>query len=390
MLIYYVVGFVAVGILALDQLVRRRFVTKPTESDLKQVPTYADNVERALQPGQTRIGPSIVAAKRPASGFAFFAVGALLLVFSGLRFSTGTDYNLYAGLFAQIDSSSLTNSIQRAPQELGYVVLSYLLKNLSANPYILFWTSAFLTVAPLMFALYRKSINPTASLFVYYFLGLYVLSFNAIRQSISVAFLLLADTYREESRVKWLVFSAIASLIHISALVVFVIQLFAAFWKPTRLTAIVLLTLSSLIAAVLLQTDLLNELAGFLNGRYQDHLAADHGAGLGTMLSLAVRIVMILLIFSLATTKTDRRHLAFVAISAAILIFTMSNSLMGRFDSYFAVFLVFLLPSALRGDEVPVWRKILVYGGLVVYLGFYVVSYNDVTPYTFIPELRIN
>jgi len=382
-LVYYVVGLAVVAVLALDQLIRRRSVIYSAEYSTRfaSVTTAAPTPER--RPGPRPRPRSLKAA----SGFAFVVVGAILVAFSGLRYGIGTDYHLYVALYSQISPASLVASLEQVPQDIGYVALSFVLKKLGYDAYALFWASALLAVVPLMVALYRMSGNPAASLFVYYFLGLHVLSFNAIRQSIAVAFLLLADTYREESRSKWLLFSAIAAFFHISALVVFVIQFLLSFWKPTPLTVVAVLTLSGLIATVLLQTEIVNEIAGSLNERYQEHLAANEGAGIGTSLTLLLRLVIIIMIIRFISTKTERRYLAFVVGSAAVLVLALSNSLMGRFDSYFSIYLVFLVPMVLGKERVKGWYKALIYGALFVYFGFYVSNYNDVNPYVLLPEL---
>lgn len=364
MLVYYVVGLLAVVPLLLDQALRRRHVHRTVFSE-------GDGIGSKI-----RVSPVALAM-----------VAVLLVCFSGLRYLVGTDYFLYQTLFAQIDSESFSSSLERVPQEPGFVALMFWTVAVFDHPYALYWVAAVLTVVPVLVAIWRKSTNIAASVFVYIFLGAYVVSFNAIRQSIAVAIMLLADTYRDRNRAVWVLLGILATLIHVSALVAFVVQLFASRWTPTWRSVGLILGITAAISFVLFDSDLLSQVAAPLNERYVTYLD-ESGGGVGTLLTAISRIGLLLLLMGSVDSESTKRYLVYAVASCTIMVLALSNQLIARIDPYFSIFFVLLIPNALHLEGRPRWKVVATYCALALYFGFFVSNYNDVVPYITIPEFQ--
>jgi hypothetical protein len=333
-------------------------------------------------PAATRTAP----AKR--STLAYVAVAAILVAFAGFRYATGSDYFLYLSLYQALDTTSLGDALATSPQGVGFAALMFALKKATTFPYVIFWVSSALTVVPILLAIKRKSVDPVFALFLYFFFGLYAVSFNAVRQSIAVSFLLLADTYRGESKVKYVTLSALAILIHSSAVVLVAIQLFAHFWKPTKVSVIALFVVTVPLSYVLVQSGALQVLASALNSRYETYLQQADGAGVGTVLRLLVVLALIFLALSLPRVKDADRYIVFVCFSAIFLYLGFFTWVAARLDLYFSSFFVLLIPNQLaqwRHGMVTKWILSLF---LLVYFAIYISSYNAVIPYSVVPDLR--
>jgi hypothetical protein len=353
--------------------------------------TYLHNYGQSLKGGIIRpkvriAGAEPLGGRFPDSRLPIVALTVVLVIFAGIRYGIGSDYLLYSTLYRAIIPSSLSDSLAVVPQELAWVTLAFVLRQFTDSPYAILWIASLLTIVPILVAIRRKSADPTLSIFLFFFLGYYAVTFNAVRQSIAVSFLLLADTYRTESRLKWFTFSLIAVLFHSSALVAIIAQLLVAFWKPTGRSVVVMLIVGASLSLLLLRSGLAVQFASALNPRYETYLD-DAGAGLGTWFVFAIRVLIIFI--ALASPRTDEtsKYLAFVCVSAVVLLLGTTNVVFARFEPYFGIFAVLLLPNQLtvskqRGLIIPA----LVVGSLV-YFGFHISSFNGVVPYTVIPEL---
>lgn len=365
MLPYYVVGLLAVGLTYLHSGGGRRL----------------GNEDR------TRESRSIYAGVQNRGGrLPFYILSLILVVFAGLRYGIGSDYFLYTTLYRSVIPSSLADSLSLVPQELGWVTLAFVLRNFTGSPYAIFWVASILTIVPTLLAFRRKSTNATLSVFLFFFLGYYAVTFNAVRQSIAVAFLLLADTYRGESRFKWLLFSAIAVLFHSSALIAVAVQLLVSLWKPTVRSVVIMLVVGASLSLLLLRSGLAARLASALNPRYETYLD-DAGAGIGTWLVLGVRVLIIFL--ALASPRTDEtgRYLAYVCVSAVVLLLGTTNVVFARFEPYFGIYVVLLIPSQLSQLRHRTAITTFLVISSLIYFGFHISSFNAVVPYAVIPEL---
>lgn len=317
----------------------------------------------------------------------YAAVAVLLVVFAGVRYSTGSDYFLYLSLYQVVDTTSLSAAISGSTQGIGFATLMFVLKALTDYDYVIFWASALLTVLPVLLAVKRRSADPIYALFLYFFLGYYAVSFNAVRQSIAVSFLLLADTYRQESTAKYWILSILAMLVHSSAIVLVLMQLVVHWWKPTYLSAISILVLTVPLSFVILNSGALATIASILNPRYEMYLQGE-GAGFGTILLLLVKLSLIIFVLSLPKVRDSDRYIAFVCLSAIFLYLGLFTWVIARLEIYFGIFIVILLPNQLAAWKHGRLAKILLGVVFLVYFAIYISNYNALIPFAVVPELR--
>jgi len=325
-------------------------------------------------------GAKSAGSKSRLGAFAWIIVGVILITFSAMRYGIGTDYALYSILYGRVDPGSLGDSIATSPQEVGFVALMFVARQFSEQPYLAFAMAAALTVIPTLLAIRRSSVDPAYSIFLYIFFCYYTTSFNAMRQSIAVAFLLLADTYRHDRKIVWILLSALAVTFHTSAIIAIVAQFGLAFWRPRAVTTIMVIGLGVPLGIAFLTSPASSSIMASLSDRYEGYLQAE-AAGIGTVLVLAVRIILIALSLSMPRDKQDSRHLAYVTASVVVLGVGSATWVIGRLEPYFGVFLIILIANQLaRSRTGSTWRWLIGIGA-VVYFCFHVSAYNGLLPY---------
>ena len=156
-----------------------------------------------------------------------------LAVMSGIRsYSVGTDTGSYNSYFNYVANSFNFTQYCNALHgnngiEYGYSALNYIMGKIYLSPHFLYFICQCLSGSLVYLALYkmRKHLNITLGWLTYCCL-FYTTSFNILRQSISLAFILLATVYAVKSQYcKSVILIAIGYLFHTSAIFALVIPL---------------------------------------------------------------------------------------------------------------------------------------------------------------------
>lgn len=142
----------------------------------------------------------------------FFIIASFIipLLVGGLRYGVGTDFFTYVGMYEKHSKVSL-----------GFELFC-LIARLFDNYMVMFFLFNFFTLLFVFLGLrnINKEIRPLAY-FCYLFM-FYTTSFNVIRQGLAVAIIFYAYKYIiNKSFLKWSIFIIIASLFHITAILVF-------------------------------------------------------------------------------------------------------------------------------------------------------------------------
>ena len=304
---------------------------------------------------------------------------SILAVVAAVRYNVGSDYPLYVDLFARVDPASLKNTLTGNPQSKLFAVLQFLLRQFTSNASLLFLVCSLLTLIPFTLAIKRYNVPFSHAVFLYYFFGFYVLSLNAVRQSISVSFLLLALTFRSTSKLTFYGLVVIAGLFHSSAFIaIIIIQLLDKLKFTTR--SFLILCLTTVIMTFLLHSSILVTILSKFGSRYDDYLNS-HSAGHGTILNIILKFLIFFILAFFSQEERDKKFLMYLLFGNLVLILALNAYVIARLEPYFSIFYVIAILRILQNSFVAITVRKIVMVIVFVYFGFYVTFYNQVAPY---------
>ncbi|WP_314065815.1 EpsG family protein [uncultured Vagococcus sp.] len=156
----------------------------------------------------------------------FYAAGVIMILFSGLRFEMGYDYNSYRVFFEKITSFSdiFNGGIDAEP---GYLFFNFLFSVFGLTFYHFLFFFSVISVSLLMIFLNKSIPYPTMGLVYYYARFFIVRDMGQIRSSIACIICLFAIPFIKGKRwVPFLIIVGIASLFHIVSLAMILVYLF--------------------------------------------------------------------------------------------------------------------------------------------------------------------
>jgi hypothetical protein len=155
-------------------------------------------------------------AYKPAYNFFIFFNATVLILFAGLRnASVGTDTNGYVSSFLGNEPvfSNLINNVSSI--EIGYRIVEILAAKLSGNYYSILVFIATIFIYLIIKGIYKISVTPSISIFIFLTFGLYTFVFNGARQGIALAFFIYAIQFVVNKQfVKYALFIGIGFLFH--------------------------------------------------------------------------------------------------------------------------------------------------------------------------------
>jgi hypothetical protein len=313
-----------------------------------------------------------------------FAAVAVLVAFSALRFEVGTDFPMYARMFAALDPAAEWGAqIATSSQEVGYTTLSLLVRSVVADPLALLWVTAVITVVPVYAVIKKKSTNVALAVALYVLLAFYVAPFNLIRQGIAVSLTFWAYSFLGRKG-GWVIFAALAllaSTFHVSALIAAILMIVARLWRPTKLSVVVALAGSVAAAGALLTLPSIQQFAVSLNERYETYLSNQQVSGVGTYLNVVALIMLLWLAMWLGAGQSHPDWLAMLTLAAALLIVGTQAVVVGRIYYYFGIFAILLLPNLLAKRENSKTLSFALVAASTVYFAFYLQFFGGLLPY---------
>ncbi|MCH8492469.1 MAG: EpsG family protein [Idiomarina sp.] len=225
------------------------------------------------------------------------AVAFLILVLpSALRYNIGTDFMSYVNIYENLDDFTW--------MEQGFYFVNWTFRSLGAHVQWVFTAFAFIFTA-VAFKAY-----PSRNVWLVHFVFMAMLwfpSFNIMRQTIALAFCMLAVfCYLDRRVLLFFVYTAIGALFHKSAFFVMACGALALIPVRTSLKYTVApLAFTAILAVALLQMDLilgliehllrtagLTKYANYFGGRH--FIARDFGSGLGVLAKVAFSVYVLL------------------------------------------------------------------------------------------------
>lgn len=146
---------------------------------------------------------------RHGTKYLFFILALMLIAVASLRHNVGTDYNTYAEMVGYAENLSWI--------EPGYRWINSLFFDLHLPEWSILTFFSIITLPIYLRFINRYSSNPLFSLLLFFLLGYYFISFNAVRQIFSMALLLFAMQYWREGNIKFSIFiTMLAGMFHYS------------------------------------------------------------------------------------------------------------------------------------------------------------------------------
>lgn len=305
---------------------------------------------------------------------------AILVTFSGVRYGVGTDFYAYELAYARLDvTAHWWLQAEMYKQEIGYTILSLMVKSVSADPQAIFLVTSAIAIVPVYAALRKQSLDLSFAVTLYILLCFYVAPFNIIRQGLAFGLVFWGYSFIKKSKITFLLIGLLAATLHSTALLIVVVLLVGRLWKPKIGSGIFALALAVVAAGAIWTLPPIRQLLERLNDRYLDYLTAD-SSGLTVYLMIGIFLILAMLIGAYGSAGRPD-WLAIVLIGIMFLIVSIQSPVALRMFNYFGLFVLLALPNALAGKKGGGAWKALVLIGAAIYFTVYASTFANLIPY---------
>lgn len=291
----------------------------------------------------------------------------------------GTDYAMYEYMYF----NQYAQNIEKV--EIGYKILMQLSYQLfGENAYLFFTLCSALTILPIYIIIKKYSNKPGESLFYFVALGFYVLSFNMVRQSIALAICFFALKYMFNRKIiKYVITILIASLFHMTALIMIPMYWIAnlQFNKKKLLILLIVLSFSGI---------LFNPIFNYFTSIIPQYsMYSSYGnahAGIGTYIVDSIYIILIILIIlnkNRMINENKKYIINLITFSMFFIMLSIQNILFARLIYYWLIPIVLILPEIITTVKKQ-YRNTMQLFIVICFLLFYFIniySFNGVYPY---------
>lgn len=299
---------------------------------------------------------------------ATYIVACILLVaVAGLRYYVGTDYAQYVLNYPKYLNRELSFTSQPALTIVAR--LAAIIKNDYAT---WFFLMSVITIVPVIVAIIKYSTSIGMSIVMYILLGCWHYSFNLVKQSAAAAILLLGfAAIRDRKLIIWFVYCAVASMFHITALMMFPVY-FLVNAKITKKKVIMLIAIGGI---VMVSYDYLLSIVDAL--KQGEGLVGRNTATLNNSVSI-LRILVNCAPMALCAVfwkKYDAEDRTFACLfnlslfNAVINVGSMNSIYLNRFCCYTNIYNALFIPLLFK--PLKGWRKWTVPVILVLYFAFW-------------------
>jgi len=267
----------------------------------------------------------------------------ILILFVGLRFHTGGDWNVYHQIFNASLSSKNDNPFNT---EYGYLLLNKLFKTVFDNYYVMQFTATLFVVISFYRLYKRNSEYPIVSFSLCVWIFFYGILMSQVRQSIALAIIVYATPYIFDRKpIRFLIAIVAASFFHISAVVA--IPLYFLYKNYGKIVPVILM----LVAQVFfffpeIIEKIVSFLAPYLPGRlsvlakiYLDtyfNRQAEFSTGLFYLGQMILSVFTV--IFVNPRDKKESFFINTLVIYVILRGFTIGMEILGRLEPYFLVY----------------------------------------------------
>ncbi|MPM97976.1 Transmembrane protein EpsG [bioreactor metagenome] len=323
-----------------------------------------------------------------------------LVVVSGFRYKSGTDFATYTENFQYLNMKKDTDTQTQGNAEnqsqegdIGFDILCQHLYKISTDPQIMFFATALITNVLIVLVLMKYSSRFELSIWLYITTFVYYSTFNGLRQWMAAAILFAGTKYllKERSFIKYLPIALFASLFHKSALVMIPIYFFI---NSKTFSKRNLLMVLGFMFAVFAYSKFLPILANVLEGTQYAHYVQIFETDTNGInpLRLAVYfapIGMACFFYKQFNPKKDiqvDRLLNLCIIGFFVMFMALRQVFFARLIFYFDLYYLLLIPRLIDIGDKP-FKRFLYYS---ISVGYFAFSYlllitGDawILPYTF-------
>ena len=325
-------------------------------------------------------GKRIVAGDHGINKEALFLtlIAIVLVLVSGLRYRVGTDYAAYMINYEGYKVLKF--------QSFGCRVIAIIASWIKDDYSTWFFLMALLTIGLCVYAIANKKEYWQLAVILYLFMGYWHFSFNIVKQSMAMAIILACqDCLLKRHLIKWTIACLVASLFHVSAVIMIPIY-FLVTQKITKKQIVITILVGLLIS---ISDEQLFDIIAFLKANEgTESISGSVGARQVNTLRVIVNMIPAILIIPLWTKykKTDFGTMShfFIdnkieevpygaeltvwsnfALLNAVISFAAHNSVyLTRFCNYTGVFNIFFIPFAVR--QINIRGKRIIYTILII------------------------
>jgi len=304
--------------------------------------------------------------------FGVLIIILILSVVAGLRWGVGTDYSTYRSNYSFYKENIIESFLNF--EEPGIRIISYISSVIYDDFATMFLIASIITVGLSVWTIYKYSNYFSISILLYIFVGAWHGSFNGIRQYLACAILFAGHHYIIERKFsKYLIIIIIASLFHISALIMILLYFIPRdtlnYKQLLALFVIVILSLSlydfifAIINNVLVSTGS-NSIVAI--GEY----LTEELSILRILVMIAPSILYLIITPKSKLNSEDNFYINMLFINAIVYIISMNSAYLARFTIYTNIYVALGFPKIFKGVDKKL-SVIIIYIALILYLLFW-------------------
>ncbi|MDD3401314.1 MAG: EpsG family protein [Eubacteriales bacterium] len=329
---------------------------------MSTLPTRKQEAERALCQEEGR-----EYVRKPTIYFVVLITAVLVFV-AGFRYYVGSDYGAYYKVFSGSFNTFIHHLVTY--DEPGIHLVAFVAKIFWNDGAAVIFASSFITIVLYVIQIYKHSTMFALSILLYIFLGAWATSFNAVRQYLAAAVLLMGHRYILDRKFwKYLLFVFLASLFHISALVMIVPYFILT--RKLDFKQVILLVAASLILRY--SYDFIFELVGV----YKGGAFAVEGYMKGTVniLRIAVAYAPLLVYMLMADknnmTKEENFYMNCILFNAFVMFATMNSAYLARMADYSSATVIIGYSFLMNRIKDGRLRRIVIFAVLLLFAAFW-------------------
>ena len=317
---------------------------------------------------------------KPSHLLMFLSFLPLFLV-SALRYKVGVDYLSYTYIFQDINAGKASHT------EAGYELLNRLVGAYTADAQWIYALSAAISLALIVWGIYRYSVNPAYSLFLFVTMGYLFSSFNILRQYVAIALIFAAlQLVREKRFLPFCIVVLLAATFHKTAIIM--IPLYFLLRLRLKQSYMLMITMVGM-GCIPLRGVLTNLL---VNTFYPQYAGTDLIQPLSTFEFIYYALVFGLLVLLCFRYKgrffqNTYNLILFNCVFYSFLIYLCLSFVpeINRIAVYMEFFVILLIPRLFACEENPKVRRLYYVLSTLFFLAFFFLSVGVMGRYNVVP-----